>query len=91
MESRQDSFNQGLGQHPTMPASLQADSARQNAFNPRAFVANGLNMPIMHSPNGMSAADATRQTPQGQLPSMNGSSASTYSQINPHYGIGLQI
>jgi len=42
--------------------------------------------------NGNSQRDAMRQTPSGQLPSMNGSSESTYQQQNPTaYGTDLGI
>lgn len=92
MESRTGSFAQGLGHGPTLTAGLMASSASQNAYNPKGFRANGLNQPLsLSTGNGNSAADATRQTPNGQLPSMNGSSPDTYSRINPQYGIGLNI
>jgi hypothetical protein len=84
-----------LGTSPVSPSetlSLQERSEHFNAQNPRHFSPNGLNQPIMLSPNGNSAADAARQTPMGQLPSLNGMSQSTYNQIVPSsYGIDLKV
>jgi len=74
------------------PQSLQNSSMTFNAKVPGKFTANGLNQPIMDSPDGMSARDAKRQTPNGELPSENGSSDSTYTAINPdQFGTALGI
>lgn len=90
--SRQGSFAQGA-LSPTEPESLQARAAAFNAKDPRVFKANGLNQPVMMSSvNGNSTADAERQTPNGQLPSMNGMSSSTYQKLNPtSYGTHLGV
>lgn len=90
MESRQQNF--AIGHSPTESLGLLASAARFNAGSPRSFRPNGLNQPVLPSGNGMSAADATRITPNGMLPSMNGSSAQTYNAVNPKaYGIDLNI
>jgi hypothetical protein len=84
-------FTQGATPHET--ATLQARAAAFNQGVPGKFTPNGLNQPIMLSPsNGNSAADASRQTPSGELPSMNGMSRSTYDKLNPtSYGLSLNI
>lgn len=78
---------------PRETDTLSQRSADFNARVPGRFRANGLNQPIMMAPgNGNSAFDASRQTPQGSLPSMNGMSESTYQRINPtSFGMNLAI
>jgi hypothetical protein len=91
--SRMAHFTQGASGGVSETASLQASGQQFNAANPHGFRANGLNQQVMLSPgNGNSKADASRQTPNGQLPSMNGDSESTYQQINPtSYGTHLGV
>lgn len=73
-----------IGSAPQESPSLMETASRQNSQDPRTFKANGLNQPFTHSPmNGNSATDAKRQTPNGQLPSSNGMSQSTYNQLDP--------
>ena len=89
--SRTAHFAQGT--QPTETPSLQARAQAFKQQVPGKFQANGLNQPIMLSPvNGNSPEDAARQTPNGELPSMNGSSRATYQQRNPtSYGTALKI
>jgi hypothetical protein len=92
--SRMAHFAQGAANSsPAETASLQARADVVNNANPHGYHANGLNQQVMLSPgNGNSKADASRQTPNGQLPSGNGMSNSTYQQINPtSYGTNLGI
>jgi hypothetical protein len=92
--TRAGHFTQGaLSGRPSESSSLQQSAQRFNEQVPGKFQANGLNQPFMlSSGNGNSASDAARQTPNGELPSPNGMSASTYSQINPSaYGMSLRI
>lgn len=95
MKSRLGHFAQGATTNtsPTETPALIARAAGFNGQNPRGFTPNGLNQPIMLSPsNGNSTADALRQTPNGELPSQNGMSASTYQKMNPtSYGMSLKI
>jgi len=87
--SRVSHFMMGASHSP----SLQASADKFNQQVPGKFRANGLNQPYMlSSGNGNSRADASRQTPSGQLPSLNGMSESTYNAINPaSYGMRLDI
>jgi hypothetical protein len=91
MTSRSGEFNTGRNSGPQEPASLQQRAARFNELNPGKFKANGLNQQIMSSPNGMSAKDATRQTPNGMLETDNGMSQSTYQRLIPQYGMNLSL
>jgi len=50
---------------------------------PISFKPNSVLQQYMPSANGMSATDARRLTPQGMLPSMNGSATDTYNKQNP--------
>jgi len=90
-QSRQSEFSTGMKSGPTEPASLQQRAARFNELNPGKFKPNGLNQQIMPSSNGMSAKDATRQTPNGMLENSNGMSDSTYSRLVPQYGMNLTL
>lgn len=77
---------------PAETASLQQRAAKFNAQDPGKFKANGLNQPVMLSPNNAnSATDAQRQTPAGQLPSPNGMSKNTYQKLVPSYGMSLGL
>lgn len=90
-QSRMAHFAQGASPEETSSLRYRSDVFNQSV--PGKFTPNGLNQPIMlSSGNGNSAEDASRQTPSGQLPSMNGMSRSTYDQINPRsYGLSLNI
>lgn len=78
MESRYGAFQSGM----VAPSGIQTYQ----------FTPNSVLQPYMHDPrNGNSAADASRQTPYGQLPSMNGMAPSTYAVKNPNFGTKLNI
>ena len=91
MNSRTGNFASGaIG--PSEPSSLQQASDNFNAKNPRNFRPNSVLQPYMLSPNnGNSARDASRQTPNGQLPSPNGMSQSTYQLKDPQMGMNLSL
>lgn len=97
--SRSASFHAGMSGTGDKASSLEAESAGFNAkvqataSNPNALsmTPNSVLMPYMKSANGNSAADARRQTPSGQLPTMNGSAQSTYNIQNPQFGYRLSI
>jgi hypothetical protein len=71
--------------------SLMLTGQRENSQDPRTFKANGLNQQIIPSSNGMSAQDAKRMTPNGELPDANGMASDTYSQLTPSISMKLNI
>ncbi len=84
--SRQGNFAAGVVGEPS---SLIQQSNQFNQEAPHGFTPNGVGQPIMLSPNGMSANDAKRDTPNGMLPSPNGMSQSTYNSLDPQIGTRL--
>lgn len=92
MDSRYGAFNQGMSGGGDIATSMSAASARFMSMVPHGFNPNSVLQPYMRSTgNGNSATDAARQTPSGQLPSMNGMSAGTYGAMTPQFGTRLIV
>jgi hypothetical protein len=93
--ARNAEFQAGMSGSPNQP-SLNADSQKQNALAKQAALTPhsvlSAYMNIKSPTNGNAPADAARQTPTGQLPSMNGTSPNTYSQLYPtKFGTRLNV
>jgi hypothetical protein len=79
---RTSEFNSGMtgtGQNATLMG--QASTAIVK-FRPSSAL-DVLQQPGYHPQDGNSADDAARQTPQGQIPTSNGSAPDTYNAENP--------
>lgn len=71
------------------PRATSLEQSAQNfnskvigAFNPTS-VLDAYQIPEFHPQNGNSPADVQRQTPGGQIPTLNGISQTTYDALNP--------
>lgn len=91
-QGRTASFQSGINGGDSFASSLDAASARFNdqvgGFSP-ASVLDAYQLPGFHPANGNSAGDIKRQTPAGPLPTLNGTSQSTYDALTPTYGTRL--
>lgn len=101
--TRSEEFNTGTMGSTRTTSSLDQDSSAFNSQVPKVFLNSQLG-PGTYSPNsilsqymkdprnGNGPLDAQRQTPSGQLPSVNdGFSKETYQAMNPSFGLGLKI
>ena len=87
MLSRTMEFNGGVAGNGEVASSLTNDSMRFMAKVPGKFSPQSVLQQYMLDPrNGNSATDAARQTPQGQIPSLNGIAADTASKLYPTFG-----
>lgn len=102
MYTRSQEFDTGVKGTGQVSSSLSKESARFNSLVPVGYLGskfggtynpNSVISQYMKDPrNGNSATDAQRQTPSGELPSVNdGFSKSTYEAMNPSFGLGLKI
>lgn len=91
MASRTGNFAAGTIAPTETPSLMQRDQ-KFNSKVPGKFTPNGLNQPVMLDPgNGNGPKDATRQTPNGELPDSNGMSQSTYSKLDPSLSTHLNF
>lgn len=88
--SRTGNFTLGTSS-PTETPSLMERAQKFNLADPDTFQAHGLNQPYMLSANGMSKQDASRQTPNGQLPDSNGMAQDTYQKKIPSLPANLNL
>lgn len=91
--SRTDEFNMGLNSNSTTQTAQMFNAKTRAAVSDpfmETLTPHSVLQPYMKSTNGLGQSDVSRATPQGLLPTRNGSSASTYSLTNPSFGSHLR-
>lgn len=87
MLSRTQEFNGGVSGNGEIASSLTNNSMKFMAQVPQKFSPNSVLQQYMPDPNnGNDPIAAARQTPNGPIPSMNGSAQSTYGALYKSFG-----